>query len=105
MSRTSVKRPATERAPKGYGIRNLRETMVVAESTRRSMQGNRSEGTKPELAFRKALWQAGLRGYRKNSKKLPGSPDVVFGKSKLAVFVHRCFWHGCPHCQRNRSPK
>ena len=105
MSKTAKPAPPLERAPKGYGIRNLRETLIVAESTRRSMQGNRSEGTKPEINFRKALWDAGLRGYRKNAKRLPGTPDVVYGRAKLAVFVHGCFWHGCPKCTRNRSPK
>lgn len=77
-----------------YGINRLRETLVVAESTRRSMQSNRSQGTKPEIDLRKALWQSGLRGYRKNVRKLPGTPDVVFARSKLAIFVHGCFWHG-----------
>ncbi len=90
---------------KTYAYNKLRETMIVAESTRRSMQGNRGVGTGPEEAFRHALWQAGLRGYRKNVKGLPGKPDVVFGKAKLAIFVHGCYWHQCPHCQRNRTPK
>lgn len=89
---------------RAYGILKLRETWVVAESTRKSMQGNRSTGTKPEERLRKALWAAGLRGYRKNVRKLPGTPDVVFAKAKLAVFVHGCFWHGCPTCFRNRTP-
>lgn len=90
---------------KPYGILKLRETWIVAEATRKSMQGNRSTGTKPEERLRLALWHAGLRGYRKNVKKLPGKPDVVFGRAKLAVFVHGCFWHGCPSCTRNRSPR
>jgi DNA mismatch endonuclease (patch repair protein) len=88
-----------------YAYDKLRETLVVAEATRRSMQGNRSVGTKPEEALRQALWAAGLRGYRKNVKGLPGKPDVVFGKAKVAIFVHGCYWHQCPHCQRNRTPK
>jgi DNA mismatch endonuclease, patch repair protein len=83
----------------------LRDTLVVAESVRRSMRGNRSTGTKPERLLRKALWASGLRGYRKNVGTLPGKPDVVFTKRRLAVFVHGCFWHGCPHCTRNLTPK
>jgi DNA mismatch endonuclease (patch repair protein) len=89
---------------KAYGILKLRETWVVSENTRKSMQGNRSTGTKPEERLRKALWAAGLKGYRKNVRKLPGTPDIVFHKHKLAVFVHGCFWHGCPTCTRNRTP-
>ena len=86
-----------------YGINKLRETLVVAESTRRSMQSNRSKDTKPELALRAALWQAGLRGYRKNVRSLPGTPDVVFGRARLAVFVHGCFWHG-HGCGKAKTP-
>lgn len=88
-----------------YSYNHLRETMVVAESTRRSMQGNRSTGTRPEEMLRKALWAAGIRGYRKNVRKLPGKPDIVFGTQKLAVFIHGCYWHQCPNCNRNRAPK
>ena len=68
------------------------------------MQGNKGKDTKPELTLRRALWAAGLRGYRKNVSKLPGKPDVVYGRSRLAVFVHGCYWHQCPRCSRNRKP-
>ena len=68
------------------------------------MQGNRGKDTKPELALRRALWAAGLRGYRKNVSKLPGKPDVVYGRAKLAIFVHGCYWHQCAKCARNRKP-
>jgi DNA mismatch endonuclease, patch repair protein len=68
------------------------------------MSGNKSSGTAPERTLRQALWQAGLRGYRKNVKRYPGSPDVLFIRRKLAIFVHGCFWHGCPHCKRNLTP-
>ena len=72
---------------KPYGINKLRETWVVKESVRRSMQSNTSTETGPERMLREALYQSGLRGYRKNVRKLPGSPDVVFNKKRLAVFV------------------
>lgn len=49
--------------------------------------------TKPEILFRKALWAAGVR-YRVNSRKLPGSPDIVIGKRKIAIFIDGGFWHG-----------
>lgn len=92
-------------ARKAYGIQKLRETWVVAEGTARAMRGNRGKDTKPELTLRQALWKAGLRGYRKNVRKLPGKPDVVFGRAKVAVFVHGCYWHQCPRCARNRTPR
>lgn len=53
----------------------------------------KSQNTKPELKLKKALWNLGYR-YRKNLKKLPGSPDIVYSKHKLAIFVDGEFWHG-----------
>ncbi len=54
----------------------------------------RSRDTKPEIRLRKALWAAGCR-YRLYYD-LPGRPDIVFIRERLAVFVDGCFWHGCP---------
>ncbi|MGN9890291.1 very short patch repair endonuclease [Micromonospora sp. L31] len=74
-------------------------------SATKTMKANRSTGTKPELALRRALFAAGLR-YRVNLKvKVPGRtvrPDVVFTRTRVAVFVDGCFWHGCP--QHGRMP-
>jgi DNA mismatch endonuclease (patch repair protein) len=53
----------------------------------------RSKDTLPELLFRRALWRAGLK-YRIR-KNLPGTPDIVFVRGKVALFVDGCFWHGC----------
>jgi DNA mismatch endonuclease (patch repair protein) len=49
--------------------------------------------TRSEIALRKALWSMGLR-YRINYKKLPGKPDIVFTKAKIAVFCDGDYWHG-----------
>jgi DNA mismatch endonuclease (patch repair protein) len=49
--------------------------------------------TKPEQRLRKTLWALGFR-YRKNSKTLPGKPDIYIAKYKLAIFVDGGFWHG-----------
>ena len=57
-----------------------------------------SKDTKPEILVRKYLFSKGLR-YRKNDKRYPGKPDMVFPKYKTAVFINSCFWHmheGCP---------
>ena len=75
------------------------------EIARRTMVANRSRNTSPELMLRRALWRAGVRGYRLHSRTLPGRPDVSFSRKKVAVFVHGCWWHGCPHCGRYRTPK
>lgn len=49
--------------------------------------------TKPELKLRKGLWALGFR-YRINFKKLPGKPDIVMQKRKIAIFIDGEFWHG-----------
>ena len=57
------------------------------------MASIRLKGGKSEQALAKALWYLGFR-YRKNYKKLPGSPDIAILKYHLAVFVDGEFWHG-----------
>lgn len=58
-----------------------------------TMSKIRGQETKPEIALRKALYSKGVR-YRKNYKKLPGNPDIVLIKHKLAIFIDGSFWHG-----------
>ena len=53
----------------------------------------RSKDTKPELLVRHYLFHRGYR-FRKNVKKLPGTPDIVLHKYKTVIFIHGCFWHG-----------
>ena len=60
----------------------------------------RAKNTKPELLMRSALSAAGVKGYRLHHARTPGRPDITFVGKKVAVFVHGCFWHSCPHCQR-----
>jgi len=58
----------------------------------------KSRNTKPEMVVRKILFSKGLR-YRLHEKDLPGKPDIVFRTSKLAVFVHGCFWLQHENCK------
>lgn len=53
-----------------------------------------------ELKLRGSLAGSGISGYKLNVKNLPGVPDFVFPKEKVAIFVDGCFWHGCPSCYR-----
>ena len=53
----------------------------------------RGKNTKPELAFRKALYAAGYR-YRIDYKKLIGKPDIVLKKYKTVIFIDGEYWHG-----------
>ena len=63
------------------------------EVTHKIMSSIKSKDTKPELLLRKALWHKNMR-YRVNYTGLPGKPDIVFTKSKVAVFCDGDFWHG-----------
>lgn len=58
------------------------------------MSRNRGRDTNPEVALRKLCFALGLR-YVLGST-LTGKPDFVFPRSRVAVFVDGCFWHGCP---------
>ncbi|HUN99509.1 MAG TPA: DNA mismatch endonuclease Vsr [Bradyrhizobium sp.] len=60
--------------------------------------------TAPELAVRRVAHRLGLR-FRLHRKDLPGRPDLVFPRYKLAVFVHGCFWHRHQGCQNCSTPK
>ncbi|MBD0779643.1 very short patch repair endonuclease [Maribacter sp. ANRC-HE7] len=64
----------------------------------------RGKNTKPELAFRKALWAKGYR-YRIDSRKLIGRPDVVLNKYKTVVFIDGEFWHGFQWEERKEKLK
>ena len=67
----------------------------------RMMSRVRGRNTRPELYVRRAVWSYGFR-YRLHLSSLPGTPDLVLPKYRLAVFVHGCFWHqhGCPKSKR-----
>jgi len=65
----------------------------TTEERSKLMSRIRGTNTKPEIALRNALWALGFR-YRLNVKRLPGKPDIVMRKYKLAIFVDGEFWHG-----------
>ena len=62
-----------------------------------------SKNSMLELAVRKALHARGLR-FRLHSQGLPGTPDIVFSRQRIAIFVHGCFWHGHSGCSKSRLP-
>ena len=63
------------------------------EITHKIMSFVKSKNTRPEIALRKSLWHRGLR-FRVNDKTLPGKPDIVFTRAKIAVFCDGDYWHG-----------
>jgi DNA mismatch endonuclease Vsr len=62
----------------------------------RIMRRVRSKDTRPELTLRKALWAAGLRGWRCHVRSAPGTPDICWVGRRVAVFVDSAWWHGHP---------
>ena len=78
----------------------------IVDSKRRSelMANIRGRDTAPELAVRRIAHRMGLR-FRLHRIDLPGRPDLVFPKHRLAVFVHGCFWHRHQGCRYASTPK
>lgn len=89
--------------PDKHCHRDKRSPIAQSARVSENMSRIKAKDTKPELLLRKTLFQAGIRGYRKNYKELPGKPDIVFLRKRIALFVHGCFWHGCEICGR-RTP-
>lgn len=69
-----------------------------------NMAAIRGKNTRPEIAVRKLLHRMGLR-FRLHRKDLPGHPDIVLPRHRLAIFVHGCFWHRHEGCSRANAPK
>ncbi len=68
-----------------------------------NMSRIRSKDTSIEKKVRSYLFSRGFR-YRKNVAKLPGKPDIVLPKYRIAIFVHGCFWHQHPGCKYSTIP-
>jgi DNA mismatch endonuclease, patch repair protein len=64
----------------------------------------RGKHTTPEMRVRKAAHALGLR-FRLHRKDLPGKPDLVFPRHRVALFVHGCFWHRHSHWPKASMPK
>jgi DNA mismatch endonuclease, patch repair protein len=71
--------------------------VLTPEQRKLNMSRIRAKNTGPEVKLRKMLFAAGIRGYRIHFD-LPGKPDIVFTRKKIAIFVDGCFWHKCPVC-------
>lgn len=67
--------------------------VLTPEQRRENMKHIRSNNTMIEVLLRKALWKKGYR-YRKNYRELPGKPDIVLMKYKIAIFCDGEFFHG-----------
>jgi DNA mismatch endonuclease, patch repair protein len=77
---------------------------IVSQQKRSAMMAAvRQRHTKPELKLRTALHKVGLR-FRLHQRNLPGTPDIVFPRSRTAVFVNGCFWHRHDGCRKATTP-
>lgn len=88
--------------PDGRYIRDGRAPVPKDPRTSALMSRIKGRDTAPERTLRSLLSAEGVRGYRLNYAKAPGRPDLAFVGRRIAVFVHGCFWHGCPHCRPPR---
>ena len=77
---------------------------IDAETRSQMMAAIRGKNTKPEIAIRRLLHALGLR-FRIHRRDLPGNPDIVLPKHRLAILVHGCFWHQHPGCEYAVLPK
>ncbi|MDN7242213.1 very short patch repair endonuclease [Planococcus sp. N028] len=76
---------------------------IMSKEQRSKTMGAIRAQSKLENIFTKRLWSRGLR-FRKNVRKLRGTPDIVIQKYKIVIFIDSCFWHGCPlHFKRPKS--
>jgi DNA mismatch endonuclease (patch repair protein) len=67
------------------------------------MAAVRQRDTGIELAVRRGLHARGFR-FRLNDSRLPGRPDIVLPKWRVAVFVHGCYWHAHEECHLHTVP-
>lgn len=67
------------------------------------MASVRSKHTAPEVAVRKLAHRLGYR-FRLHRRDLPGTPDLVFPKHRIAIQVNGCFWHGHEGCKHAAMP-
>ena len=75
------------------------------EQRSRNMAAIKSKGNvTTEMRLITLLRENKITGWRRHKKGKVGSPDFLFPKSKLVIFVDGCFWHGCPeHCIMPKS--
>lgn len=66
---------------------------LTKEQRHKNMKNIKNKDTSIEVRLRKALWNKGYR-YRKNVSTLPGKPDIVLPKYKIAIFCDSEFFHG-----------
>ena len=70
--------------------------ILSKDQRHKNMSHIRNKNTIAEKMLCRALWHQGLR-YRKNYRRLPGTPDIALTKYSIAIFVDGDFWHAKGH--------
>jgi DNA mismatch endonuclease (patch repair protein) len=78
--------------------------IVSPDKRSEMMSGIRTKNTNPEIIVRKILFSTGLR-FRLHRRDLPGVPDIVLPRHRVAIFVHGCFWHMHTGCRLAKMPQ
>ncbi|WP_211255024.1 very short patch repair endonuclease [Nevskia soli] len=83
------------------------QCMVVSNTSptvrRKFMARFKGKDTKPEIIVRKLLHNSGVR-FRLHRRDLPGTPDIVLPKRRIAIFINGCFWHHHEGCHIGKIP-
>lgn len=98
LAQSTAGRPGSAARASTSNEDSLARSYASSPGVRSRMQLQKTRDTKPELAVRRLLHAMGLR-YRVNRAPLVGlrrRADIVFGPTRVAVFIDGCFWHGCP---------
>ncbi|HEY1562565.1 MAG TPA: very short patch repair endonuclease [Caulobacteraceae bacterium] len=87
------------------GVCRLADAKNPEPLSRSALMGRvRAKDTAPEMAVRRAAHALGFR-FRLHRRDLPGTPDLIFPRLRIAMFVHGCFWHRHADCRRASTPK
>jgi DNA mismatch endonuclease, patch repair protein len=92
------------RSEHNFGVMRSEANILDDEARRKMMAGFRSKDTTPELLVRRALHRLGYR-FRLHRGDLPGKPDIVLPRHRIAIMVHGCFWHQHDGCRDARMPR
>jgi DNA mismatch endonuclease (patch repair protein) len=83
---------------------NIQMDRLTVEQRSWNMSRIKGKDTKPERRVRSVLHQLGFR-FSLKRRDLPGRPDIVLVRRRIAVFVHGCFWHRHKNCRNSVLPK